>query len=75
MKHLNPLYLITTSAVILFTAVLFACTPKKISTSLGDTQIYNDDSEINMKTTERKSKMPFDTTAVPPVRQVKYETR
>ncbi|HTN18072.1 MAG TPA: hypothetical protein VL092_10350 [Chitinophagaceae bacterium] len=49
-------------------ALSYACTPKKVSSSQSDARLYPDDSEINMKTTEKKMKrMPFDTSAVPVV--------
>jgi hypothetical protein len=46
----------------------FSCTSKKVSSSHTDDRLYPDDSEINMKTTEKSmKKMPFDTSAVPVV--------
>ena len=60
------------AALFILTALLhIACTPKKLHTS-GDNKVYNDDSEIIMKTTEKSGKMPFDTTT-PPMRILKNE--
>ncbi|MFA6150619.1 MAG: hypothetical protein WC716_04805 [Chitinophagaceae bacterium] len=62
-------------AILLFTSgMLFSCTPKKVSTNnTGDNKVYNDDSEINMKTTEKKAKMPFDTVAAPRFQKIQPE--
>lgn len=62
-------------AILLFSSVmLFSCTPKKVSTNnTGDNKVYNDDSEINMKTTEKKAKMPFDTVAAPRFQKIQPE--
>lgn len=61
-KLINVIFIIT---------AFYSCTPKKASSNTGDNKVYNDDSEINMKSTERKSKMPFDTTSSPPKMQRK----
>lgn len=55
-------YLLLCSTVAVLTD---ACTPKKVSSSQADARLYPDDSDINMKTTEKKMRMPFDTSAVP----------
>jgi hypothetical protein len=48
--------------------ILFACTPKKASTNYGDNKVYLDEDSIGeVKTREKKTKMPFDTTALPVV--------
>jgi hypothetical protein len=59
------------SVFILATISTASCTPKKASSNSGDNKVYNDDSEINMKSTERKSKMPFDTASSAPKMQRK----
>ncbi len=61
----------TVIVMLLTTVMLYSCTPKKVSTNnAGDNKVYNDDSEINMKTTEKKAKMPFDTSAAPKFQKI-----
>lgn len=58
-------YLVIFSLLITIFYLENSCTPKHLNTS-GDAKVYNDDSEITMNATERKTRMPFDTAAPAP---------
>jgi hypothetical protein len=63
----SPLHLLL-SVVICWTILSFACTPKKVSSNYGDNKTYQDeDSNGDIKSTEKKAKMPFDTSSLPVV--------
>lgn len=54
--------------VLCWTVLSFACTPKKVSSNYGDNKTYQDeDSSGEVKSTEKKAKMPFDTSSLPVV--------
>lgn len=58
----------TTSSIILvlvfLLVALYACTPKKLSGNYGDNKTYQDEDSVKqVKSVEKKGKMPFDTSS------------
>ncbi|MDI9320179.1 MAG: hypothetical protein QM530_06835 [Phycisphaerales bacterium] len=58
---------ITTSIIFVLAFLLvglFACTPKKLSSNYGDNKTYQDEDSVQqLKSVEKKGKMPFDTSS------------
>lgn len=52
------------SLLALFLIMSFACTPKKLSGNYGDNKTYQDEDSVKqVKSVEKKGKMPFDTSS------------
>ncbi len=63
-----PRFIIFLVPLIVLSAYLIACTPKKLSSNYGDSKAYADEDStgVGLRIKERQAKMPFDTGTVAP---------
>jgi hypothetical protein len=75
-----PRFIIFLVPLIVLSAYLVSCTPKKLSSNYGDSKAYADEDSTGagLRIKERQAKMPFDTgTVVPQIQklQPKYDNQ